>query len=215
MMLVEAAVCVVIVAVMLVAALQTVGAAARARRVQVSQCQGPALARQLLGEIRQCRYAEELQEPAAGPGGSVSVTVVPAPLGPDAGEWDSKSRELFDDVDDYDGLDDSPPRARDGTVLKGVTDWQRRVSVVYVQPDAPDVVVPDDRGVKRITVTVTGPGGAAATLVALRSRFAGYDQLPRARTTYVTGVNVVLRLGEDGARIHSGSSLSNQVEVPP
>ena len=214
-MLVEAAVCVVIVAVMLVAALQTVGAAARARRVQVSQCQGPALARQLLGEIRQCRYAEEPPGPVAGPGGSVSMTLLPAPLGPDAGELDAKSRALFDDVDDYDGLDDSPPRARDGTVLKGVTDWQRKVSVAYVQPDAPDVVVSDDRGVKRITVTVTGPGGAVTTLVALRSQFGGYDQVPRERTTYVTGVNLVLRLGDDGGRIHSGSSLSNQVEVPP
>jgi hypothetical protein len=86
---------------------------------------------------------------------------------------------------------------------------------VYVQPDAPDVVVSHDRGMKRITVTVTGPGGAVTTLVALRSRFDGYDQLPRARTTYVTGVNVVLRLGDDGPRLHSGSSLSNQVEVPP
>jgi MSHA pilin protein MshD len=215
LMLVEAAVCVVIVAVMLVAALQTVGAAAQARQVQVNQCQGPALARQLLAEVRQCRYAEEIPAPTTGAGGAVGMTVMPAALGLDAGEADNKSRALFDDVDDYDGLDDSPPRARDGTGLKGVSDWRRKVSVVYVQPDDPSVVVFDDQGVKRITVTVTGPGGAATTLVALRTRYGGYDQLPRARTTYVTGVNVVLRLGEDGRRIHSGTGLANQVEVPP
>src|SRR4051794_8571179 len=215
LMLVEAAVCVVIVAVMLVAALQTVGAAAKARRVQVNQCQGPARAGRLPAEVRQCRYAEEVPQPTSTSGGAIGMVVLPAALGPDAGEVDSKSRAAFDDVDDYDGLDESPPRARDGGAMPGTGEWRRKVSVVYVQPDDPNAVVFDDQGVKRITVTVTGPGGAATTLVALRTRYGAYDQMPRARTTYVTGVNVALRIGEDGRRIYSGASLANQVEVPP
>src|SRR5215218_10495906 len=214
LMLVEAAVCVVIVAVMLVAALQTVGAAAKARRVQVNQCQGPALARQLLAEVRQCRYAEELPQPTTTPGGAIGLLVLPAALGPDVGEADTKSRAAFDDVDDYEGLDESPPRARDGSALQATGEWRRTVSVVYVRPDDPDAVVLDDQGVKRVTVTVTGPGGAATTLAALRSRYGAYDQMPRARTTYVTGVNVALRVGENGRRVYSGATLANQVEVP-
>ena len=206
MMLIEAAVCVVIVGIMLVAALQTVAASARARRVQAGQAQGPALARQLLAEIRQCRYAEEsADDPLA----------LPAPLGPDPGEVDAKSRLLFDDVDDYHGLSEGTARGRDGRSLKGGDDWKREVTVEYVRPESPDVVVLDDQGLKRVTVTVTGPGGVTTKLVALRSKFGGAEQLPRVRTTYVTGVTVGLRLGSEGNAIQSGTSLPGPVEVAP
>ena len=221
MMLVEAALCVVIVGVMLVAALQTVGATARARRVQVGQSQGPALARQLMAEIRQCRYAEEPSAVATSSSTSststtsASAAALPAPLGPDTGELDNKSRLLFDDVDDYHGLSESSARGRDGRTLKGGDEWKRDVTVQYVRPESPDVVVLDDQGLKRITVTVSGPGGITTTLVALRSCFGGAEQLPRVRTTYVTGVNVGLRLGDGGKYVQSGASLPGQVGVTP
>jgi hypothetical protein len=227
MMLIEAAVCVVIVGVMLVAALQTVAASARARRVQAGQARGPALARQLLAEVRQCRYSEESTAEAVNTSTtsttsstsstSVTSTVVALSglLGPDAGEVDAKSRLLFDDVDDYHGLSESSARGRDGKALKGGDDWKREVTVEYVRPESPDVVVTDDQGLKRITVTVTGPAGVTTTLVALRSKFGGAEQLPRVRTTYVTGITVGLRLGGDGNAIQSGTSLPGPVGVSP
>lgn len=227
MMLIEAAVCVVIVGVMLVAALQTVAASARARRVQAGQARGPALARQLLAEVRQCRYSEESTAEAVNTSTtsttsstsstSVTSTVVALSglLGPDAGEVDAKSRLLFDDVDDYHALSESSARGRDGKALKGGDNWKREVTVEYVRPESPDVVVTDDQGLKRITVTVTGPAGVTTTLVALRSKFGGAEQLPRVRTTYVTGITVGLRLGGDGNAIQSGTSLPGPVGVTP
>ena len=211
LMLVEAVICVVIVAVMLVAALQTVAAAAKARSIQVNQCQGPALARQLMAEIRQCRYSEESSATTT-TSAPVAVSALPNPLGPDDGEVVGKGRTLFDDVDDYNGLTESP-RSRDGLSLK-LDNFQWKAAVEYVQPGTPQDVVADDRGVKRITVTVTSPAGTTQ-LVALRSRYASYDQLPRAKTTYVSAVNVRLRVGEGGRTIQSGANRANQVGVAP
>jgi type II secretory pathway pseudopilin PulG len=196
--IVEAAVSVVIVAVLLVAALRTLGASARARGVQAAQCQGPALARLLMAEIRQARYADD---------------VVPnGPLGPENGEVNVKDRTLFDDVDDYNGFSEESPRARDGSPLPGLSDWHRDVTVAWVRPDQPDVVVNTDTGLKRITVTVTG-AGAPAKLVALRSKYSTYEQLPRKRTTYVSGVGVELRTGSS-PRIYSAANVRNSVATP-
>jgi type II secretory pathway pseudopilin PulG len=196
--IVEAAVSVVIVAVLLVAALRTLGAAARARVVQSAQAQGPSLARLLLAEIRATRYADpEMPD---------------GPLGPEAGESAVKDRTGFDDVDDFNGFTESPPRARDGSPLPNLSAWRRDVAVEWVQPDQPDTVVNTDLGLKRITVTVTG-NGVTARLVALRSRYGTYDQLPRQRTTYVAGAGVELKTGSD-ARHFSGTNLSNQVVTP-
>jgi type II secretory pathway pseudopilin PulG len=197
--IVEAAVSVVIVAVLLVAALRTLGASARARVVQAAQCQGPALARLLMAEIRQARYADD-----AVPNG---------PLGPEAGEVNGKDRTLFDDVDDYNGSSEDSPRARDGSPLPGLgDDWHRNVIVEWVRPDQPDVVVNMDTGLKRITVSVTGPG-APARLIALRSKYSTYEQLPRKRTTYVSGVGVELRTGSS-SRIYSAANVRNPVATP-
>jgi len=192
---------VVIVAVLLVAALRTLGAAARARTVQAAQCQGPALARQLMAEIRQARYADDL--------------VPTGPLGPEAGEVVGKDRTAFDDVDDYNGLSESSPRGRDGTTLTGAGDFKRDVTVEWVRPDQPDTVVATDSGLKRITITVTG-STSKATLVALVSKYGASEQTPRihTRTTYVTGINVNLKTGGESSRIYSGTSIPNQVAVP-
>jgi MSHA pilin protein MshD len=195
--IVEVAVSAVIVAVLLVASLQTLGAAARARVVQAGQTQAPALARLLMSEIRQTRYADD--------------AVLDGPLGPEAGEYDGKTRTAYDDVDDFDGLSESSPRAADGSPLSGAGNWRRDTKVEWVRPDRPDVVATSDTGLKRITVSVSGPGGTF-TLVALRSRYGGYDQLPAARTTYVAGVGVDLKTG--ATRLYSGANLANQVEAP-
>jgi MSHA pilin protein MshD len=196
--IVEAAMSVVIVAVVLVAALQTLGAAARARAVQAAQCQAPALARLLMAEIRQARYADDMT-----PG---------APLGPDANEINGRDRTAFDDVDDYNGLVESSPRNRDGSSMSSAGNWQRQVTVEWVLPLDPAVVVATDYGLKRITVTVTGPG-PTARLVALRSKYGGYDLRPHAKTTYVAGVGIEFKTGGDG-RVYSGTNLANQVAVP-
>src|SRR5690606_21222688 len=68
----------------------------------VEQAQADGLARQLMEEIAARRYAE----PGAGPHQPT--------LGPESGEVVGASRLYFDDIDDYHGLDVSPPRDRWG-----------------------------------------------------------------------------------------------------
>ena len=195
--IVEVAVSAVIVAVLLVASLQTLGAAARARVVQAGQVQGPALARMLMAEIRTMRYADE--------------AVPDGPLGLEDGEFNGKDRTTFDDVDDYNGLSETAPKTPDGAALSGAGTWRRDTKVEWVFPDRPGVVATSETGLKRITVSVSGPGGTT-TLVALRSRYDSYEQLPAVRTTYVSGVGVDLKTG--AARIYSGTIIANRVEAP-
>ena len=96
------------------------------------------LAQQLMDEISCAGYAE------AGAGGQQTV------LGPEAGETAGGTRELFDDLDDYHGLAEQPPRDLWGVEL-GADDgegderhaafqspaaaldrWRREVEVYYV-----------------------------------------------------------------------------------
>jgi MSHA pilin protein MshD len=55
------------------------------------------MAQQLMDEIAGCKYVE--------PGLAATYSV----LGPDAGETSGSSREMYDDIDDFHGLNASPP----------------------------------------------------------------------------------------------------------
>jgi prepilin-type N-terminal cleavage/methylation domain-containing protein len=193
--LIEATACVVIVAIMLVAAVQAIGAAARARLLQQDLTRAQALARQLMGEIRQNRYRDPI-----------------ADRGKLAAETGETSRSLYNDVDDYNNYKDQPPVARDGTALAGYTGWQRKVKVQWVDPNDPSSSVGSDTGLKKITVTVTTAGGKAVSLTALRSQYGMYDHQPAAQTTYVGWVGVTCRVGESSKpTVVSGASTANLV----
>lgn len=94
--LIEATFSVAIVAVVLSVAMQSLAVATRAGLGQTEQSRAAELARQLIGEIAQARYAEPNDAPR---------------FGYEPGEG---SRALFDDVDDYEDLNEQPPRSRDG-----------------------------------------------------------------------------------------------------
>src|SRR5437016_5963400 len=111
--MVETVICVVIVAGMMVAALEMLGTSARLRGLQTDQSRAAALARDLLSEIMQYNY----QDPTL-------PTVV---LGPEVGE----TRASFDDVDDYNGLNESPPQTAKGAAIAGYTGWTRSVQVLW------------------------------------------------------------------------------------
>ncbi len=152
--LAEVVVATFIVGVMLVAALRTVGSAARGRVAMANHERGVLLAQQLMSEILQADYVEPDESPV---------------FGPEAGETGG-TRGAFDDVDDYHGWTASPPQAKDGTALPGRADWERSVTVERVNEDLLTQVVDVDKGVKRITVTVSRGGQAYATLVTVRSK---------------------------------------------
>ena len=199
MTLIEAVISMLIVAVMMVAALQTVGNTARSRQAQASLRRGPALARDLISEILPNLYVD---------GGGSPV------FGPESGEASGGTRANFDDVDDYHGWSESTVQAKDGTALSALAGWSRSVAVVYVSPDDLDTPVGTDTGLKRITVTVTDPQGRKTAVSALRSRAGVYDHPPAVETTYLSSVGVEIQIGQDAdVRVVSAANLLNRVPV--
>ncbi len=158
--MVEALISIVIVGTMLVAALNAAGAGVKSRYKALWAVQGQQLARALLAEILPMPYQDPEQDPNV-------VTLV---LGCEAGEA-STNRAAFDDVDDFNGYAQTPPRALDGSALTTDSTWSWHVTVEWVNPLSPGgTAVPAESNVKRITVTVVRDNVPVATLVGLRTR---------------------------------------------
>jgi len=185
--LIETVMSVLIVGVMLVAALETIGASARDSVLQQEQCKATALAEQLLSEIVPCRYADPNTE---------------------AGE----TRATWDDVSDYDNLNENPPTSRNGAPLAGYAGWQRKIQVHFVDPGNPSLQAGSDSGLKRVIVTVVSPMGKTTTLTGLRSSNSAYEPQPKTRTTYPSWADIAVQVGSDtAAKSVAGANLVNQV----
>jgi MSHA pilin protein MshD len=191
--LTESVIACVIVATMIVSALGAVGGAARARVLQKDQLRGVTLARQLLAEITQSAYRDTGANPT---------------FGPEAGE----TRATFNDVDDYNGLIESPPTDRNASPLSGYTGWTRSTKVEYVDPTLLTVVVGSDTGLKRIIVTASSPTGRVTTLCAFRAATGAFEKNVASQTTYVGWTGVTLQVGSDSStRVQSGAVPLNQL----
>jgi hypothetical protein len=144
----------VIVAVMLVAAVHAIGGSAAVRSRVTRRAVAPYLADGLMAEI----LAQSYQDP------------VSPVFGPEtAGGESAISRATWDDVDDYNGWVESPPRDKDGTTIAGMSGWERSVAVVWVNPADLTQVSATESGATRITVTVRYNGVTVATRVAVRT----------------------------------------------
>ncbi len=151
--LVEAVLSTVVVAVMLVAALNTVGASRLTQHKAALVSQGRMFAEALLAEILQQNYQE--------PGTTDS-------FGREAGELDT-SRAAYDDVDDYQGWTELTLVAKDGTALSNAANWKRTVTVEWVNPLDPTQASGTETGAKRITVVAAFRNVPQATVVAIRT----------------------------------------------
>lgn len=149
----EATISTVIVAVLLAAALTTVGASQTTQRKAALVVRGQLLAEALMAEILWQSYAE--------PDGAIS-------LGVDTGEA-ATVRSNYDDVDDYQGWSDSPPTAKDGTTLTNTAGWKRTVTVEWINATNPSQTSTTETGAKRITVTSLCQNVPQATLVAVKT----------------------------------------------
>jgi type II secretory pathway pseudopilin PulG len=96
--LVEAVVSMAIVTIAGSALLLGISSAIQTTDLVLEQALAEGSAQQLMDEIAGCRYAEP------GAGGHQTT------LGPESGEVSGASRAAFDDIDDYHGLNVSPPR---------------------------------------------------------------------------------------------------------
>lgn len=153
--IIEAALASVVVATMLSAALSAAGSAATSRARALWRIQGQSLAAVLMAEI--------LAKPYTDPG-LISLT-----LGPDLGESHS-NRASLDDVDDYEGYSQSPPRNSAGVRLIAESGWSWTCAVAWVSPSSPGGSSSLlDTGLKRITVTVSRNKVEVGRLVSLVS----------------------------------------------
>jgi type II secretory pathway pseudopilin PulG len=146
-----------IVGLMAVAALNSLGAATRSSESIGNRAVAMGLADELLSEILQAEYSE--------PSGSGA-------LGPDSGE-SAGPRSVFDDVDDYDDWNKSPPQYRDGTPIPDRTDWRHRVEVDYVLLSDPTQPTGGDQGIKRIRVFIEYHDRTLVERTALRTNTGG------------------------------------------
>jgi MSHA pilin protein MshD len=157
--MIEVVISIVIIGTMLVAALSAAGAAVTSRQKLLWRVQGQQLARALMSEILPMPYQDPTQDP------NVPTLV----LGCETGET-STNRATFDDVDDFNGYQQSPPQALDGSALTSESTWSWSVTVEWVNPLSPGgAAVPAETETKRITVTVIHNSMAVATLVGLRT----------------------------------------------
>lgn len=144
-----------IVGMMAVAALNALGAASKSANNIGNRAVALGLADELMSEIVQTTYNDPNQTPV---------------LGRESGEA-ATPRSGFDDVDDYNGWNQSPPQYRDGTTIPDRTNWRQKVTVAYVQPANPTLATPSnvDQGVKRIKVTIEYNGKVLAEQYAIRT----------------------------------------------
>jgi MSHA pilin protein MshD len=192
---------VVIVSVLLVGALNALAAAARARAIDNSRQRGAALAQQLMAEILQTYYIDPETSSTA--------------LGLDTGESSTSNRLTFDDVDDYHGLSNSPPKSRGGNTIANSTGWTQAVSVSYVVTSTLSTTSSTSTGLKKITVTVTDPNNKTTVLTALRASSSGLDQAPTADTVALAAVKASLQVGSDASSaIASEGDVLNRVTAP-
>jgi len=154
--LAEAVISMIIISVMLVAALNTVGAARTTEKKIGDRPRGLLLAEDLMSEILRQAY----EDPGLAPGS----------FGLGGDEVGDGSRNLWDDVDDYHGWSASPPQQKDGTVIPGFTGWERSVTVARANPGDFGAAAPaTDTGVKQIRLTVTYDDAVVVSLVAIRT----------------------------------------------
>src|SRR5206468_12187441 len=116
-------------------------------------------------------------------------------LGAELGE----TRVTFNDVDDYNGLSESPPQTANGTTIAGYTGWTRSVQVAWANPSNPSASSLIETGLKRITITVTAATGRKYVVSGLRSKYGQYDKSYTAQSTYPCWVEISLQIGTDSS----------------
>lgn len=182
------------VALVLVAAMTSVGGVLRTVNATSGSSDAQSLALGLMSEVLQQPYEDPDNTPAFGTETDEANT----------------DREDFDDVDDYHGWSNSPPDDKNGGRLSDYDGWTRSVEVTRVQLSDPTQTAVSDTGLKRIRVSVTDAAGQATELISYRSRWGALESDPLADATVQTYVSHELEVG--GRHTFNGAHVSNHAE---
>ncbi len=190
--LLEIVVATMVTGVMLVAALDSVGAVFNTHKLNAERLAGPSIGHELMAEILAMPYKDPTSSTVIGPEGGESTT----------------NRNAFDDVDDYDNLNTLGLRTKSGVVRAGFTGWRTQVDVQWAGVlTGLDWIW--DTGLKRITVTVTSPSGEVTVLKAYRFDNGMLEQAPAVDTSAVTWIGAELQLGTTSKPARMGTNLTN------
>ncbi|MEK6726174.1 MAG: type II secretion system protein [Deltaproteobacteria bacterium] len=85
---------------------------------------------------------------------------------------DAEARIGYDDIDDFNGINNTPPSDSQGAAMLNYAGFQQQVTVSYVNPAALDTAVGGPTCYKRILVTITDTGSAET--ISLVSLMTGY-----------------------------------------
>ncbi|GAB5406387.1 MAG: prepilin-type N-terminal cleavage/methylation domain-containing protein [Aureliella sp.] len=185
--LVEVVVSTALVAIVLVTSLHTLTSTSAVRTIASEHNHAPDFASRLFAEIMSHRYSDP-------DGGST--------IGAESGE----SRASFDDVDDYHGLSESPPRDRTGAVIVEASGWTWSAAIYFCDPSTL-AHAGTDTGLKRVDITVTGPSGRSFELSGLRGKHGFFETETTAPRTIAGSV-------EFSATNLQGDNASSAVLLP-
>ena len=159
--LIELVISIVVLSIALIALINAMGGSLQRSSNILLQDHSIQLAQAYLDEILAKRYDETT------PIGGVpaSTTVNCAALGAETGE----NRATFDDVDDYDGLNDQPPRSQTSTSFPEYAQYRVTVTVSCVGGDLGQFATADS--LKRIEVAIIDPKGDRMVFSAYRGNF--------------------------------------------
>ena len=164
--LVEAVLTMVILSIAALAMSQALGFAFVHSSDGLWQARTVALAEAYLEEATARRFDEAT--PAGGVPPCSLATSACGAIGPEAGE----SRPTFDDVDDYDGLDEAPPQDAQGNPRTAFSNYRVTMAVRYLDAaEVADLGVDATTDVKHVTVTIIPPGRSPQTFTQLRANF--------------------------------------------
>jgi Tfp pilus assembly protein PilV len=153
--LAEVAISVLLTGVLMVAALQSLGAAKQREADTLNRINAQQLVGGLMNEILLQAYKEPETDQAP-------------MFGLEPGE-STGNRSLFDDVDDYAGWTSSPPKDRSGAEIPGYAGWTHSVNVVWADPVTLGNTASINTGLKKFTITATKNSQTLASIVGYRS----------------------------------------------
>ncbi len=196
--LIEVSICTLLVGTVVLGALAMHGAAVQTYIATVDSIDGPLLADSLMEEIVALPYID--------PDGSSAAR------GVNSDEL-SGDRSTFDDVDDYNGYTETPPRDRNNATLSGYTGVTRTVTVDHASWLTGAITNGTDTKLKLIHVQVSSDDGRVTDRYAYRAADGMLEQAPTVDTVVVTNLKTSITLGSGATTWHE-SSLVNHAEDP-